>query len=82
MASFEDQLQSLCAHHATKADADEFGVMIERLAAALGFTIAIAARGDPEAINTMIEGATAHALSEAAHKAPFARMVRSAKGGS
>jgi hypothetical protein len=70
-------LQALTAKEAAAAhgDADRFGQMIEGLARALGFTVAIAARGDPKTIDTMIEGATAYAHGEAVEKATFAKFM-------
>lgn len=50
--------------------------MIERLANALGFTVAIAANGDPKAINTMMEGAVAHAMERAVDFAPTGRFMQ------
>lgn len=74
---FSEALAALCAKEqsAANGDADRMGVMIERLSAVLGFTIALAARGRPDGIDTMIEGATGYAHREAVAKAPLARFM-------
>lgn len=76
---FASKLASLVSMSAKDGDADHMGMMIERLAAALGFTIAIAARGDGDAIDTMIAGAEAYAHAEAVEKAPLARFMADMK---
>lgn len=82
MSDFADKLAALTAAEgaACKGDPDRMGVMIERLAAALGFTIAIASRGDPKFIDEMMAGAEAYAHAEAVDKAPFAQLMALAKG--
>ena len=77
MASFTDQLANLVSQEAAaaKSDADRMGVMIERLAAALGFTIALASHGDGKAIDTFIMGATSYAHEEAVEKSKFAKFM-------
>lgn len=75
MADFADKLAALVALSAKEGDAEHMGMMIERLAAALGFTIALASRGNGEAIDRMIAGAEAYAHAEAVSKAPFARFM-------
>lgn len=63
---FPDRLSALCAMELSdcRGDPDRTGAMIERLINALGFTIAIAAEGDPGISSTMLEGAVAY-LTEA-----------------
>ena len=56
------------------------GDMIEALARGLGFTVAIAANGNAEGIDTMITAAERYAMEEAADKAPFARFMAVARG--
>lgn len=74
-ANFADKLAALVSCSAKEGDAEHMGMMIERLAAALGFTIALASRGDAETIDRMIAGAESYAHAEAVHKAPFARFI-------
>lgn len=56
--TFADKLSGLCAMELTAAhgNAERIGAMIERLTNSLAFTIAIASRGDPEAIQTFLTG--------------------------
>jgi hypothetical protein len=80
-ADFASKLAVLTSAEAAAAslNPDRMGVIIERLAAALGFTIAMAAQGDRDGIDTMIAGAEAYAHQEAVHKAAFARFMALAK---
>jgi hypothetical protein len=75
---FADKLHSLTSKEMAQAnqakDAERMGDVVEALARALGFSIAIATKGDPKGIDTMIEGATAYAHGEAVDKAKFARL--------
>lgn len=80
MSGFHDRLASMLAMEAQDAGMatdrpERMGDMIEALARGLGFTVAIAANGDPEAIETMIAAAERYALEEAASKADFARFM-------
>lgn len=77
MSEFADKLAALVAHEMSEAtgDHDRMGVVIERIAASLGFGIALATGGDPRVIDTLIEGATAYAHAEAVQKAPLAAMI-------
>lgn len=81
MSNFEAALTGLCSKEAADAhgDPERMGVMIERLAASLGFTVAMAARGNGKAIDEMLEGATGYAHREAVEKAPFARFMSEMK---
>lgn len=74
---FGDKLAALCSAEAlaARADADRFGVMIERLASALGYAVAMAARGDGKVMEEMLAGAEGHAFAEATAKAKFARLM-------
>lgn len=75
--SFADALASLTSKEMTQArgDQDREADAIERIARALGFSIAMAAGGDPRAIDIMIEGATAYAHKEAVSAAPLAEVA-------
>lgn len=74
---FATKLAALCSLEAAQArgDADRSALMIERLAASLGFAVAIAACGNAAVIDEMMAGAEGYAYREAVSKAPFARMV-------
>lgn len=74
---FADRLASLISKEMTQArgDHDREADAIERLARTLGFAIAMAAGGDPKAIDPMIEGATAYAHEEAVSAAPLAELA-------
>lgn len=83
---FADALASLTSKEMTQArgDQEREADAIERLARALGFSIAMATGGNPKAIDTMIEGATAYAHEEAVATAPLAEvaaMLRKGKMG-
>lgn len=75
--SFTDELAKLTSIEAaaSKGDPERLALMIERLSAALGMTIALATRGDPRGIDEMIEGATAFAHGEAVEKARVFRLM-------
>lgn len=80
MSAFHDRLASLLAREASDAGqasdrAERMGDMIEALARGLGFTVAIAANGDAEGIDTMIAAAERYALEEAARQADVARFM-------
>lgn len=77
MSNFSEKLATLTSREMADAngDADRIGIVIERLSAALGFTIAIAARGNGPAIDNLLEGATSYAHREAVARAPFARIM-------
>lgn len=64
---------------AAHGDADRIGWVIERLAVALGFSVALAARGDPATIDALMTGAEAHAHAEAVQRGPFARIMHEVK---
>ncbi len=75
---FSDRLASVISGQAARArrDPELYAEMIERLAASLGITIAMAANGEGAQIDMLIEGATAHAHEEAVSWAPLAVMAR------
>lgn len=64
---FADRLSGLCAMElaAAHGSPDTIGEMIERLINSLAFTIAIATKGDANAMNQMIEGATSYLYESA-----------------
>lgn len=74
---FSDKLANLLAVELPLArrDPERISEMIERIASGLGLTIAVAAGGDPQRIDTMIEGATAYAHSEAVDRSKLARVL-------
>lgn len=76
--TFAEGLASFTAREAAAAknDPDRMGEMVERLAAALGFTVALAAEGDAELIDKLMVGAEAHAHAEAVERAPLVRLMR------
>lgn len=80
MEDFHGRLASMLSKEAAAAAkatdrSERMGDMIEALARGLGFTVAIAANGDPEGIETMIAAAERYALEEAADKADFAKFM-------
>lgn len=64
---FGDRLSALCAMELSDAhgDPERIGAMIERLVNSMAFTVAIAAKGDPKAVDEMLKGAESY-LYEAA----------------
>lgn len=76
-ATFAEKLAALCSLEMAKARRGQadFGEMIERLAASLGMTIAIAAQGDGPTIDGLMQGAEAHAHDEAVRQAPLGKMT-------
>lgn len=84
MSEFHDKLAAMLSKEAAAAGkatdrAERMGDMIEALSRGLGFTVAIAANGNAEAIDTMIAGAERYALEEAADKARFAQIMAMAR---
>lgn len=84
MTDFPDRLASMLAKEAAEAGkapdrAERMGDMIEAIARGLGFTVAIAANGEADGIDTMISAAERYALEEAAQKAPFAQFMAEAR---
>lgn len=85
MTDFHSRLSSMLAKEAAAAGKaadrpERMGDMIEALARGLGFTVAIAANGNAEGIDTMIAAAERYALEEAADKADFAKFMAVARG--
>jgi hypothetical protein len=77
---FSDKLHAIVAKEAAEArktkDVTRMVSMIELLARALGFSIAIASGGDPKKIDELISGAEAYAHREAVEKATLARIFQ------
>lgn len=65
--SFADRLSGLCAMElaAAHGNPERIGEMIERLTNSLSFTIAIAAKGNPQGMDEMLKGVESY-LYEAA----------------
>lgn len=64
---FDQTFARLISAEAVKArmDPERMSALIERLAATLGLTIAVACRGDGTKLDVLLEGATAYAYQEA-----------------
>lgn len=77
MSDFSNKLASLLAAELpiARRNPDRMGEMIERIAAGLGLTIAMACGGDPQRVDTLLEGATAYAHREAVERSPIARVL-------
>ena len=80
MRDFHSRLASMISKEAAEAAkvpdrAERMGDMIEGLSRCLGFTVAIAANGNAEGIETMIAAAERYALEEAIEKAPLAEFM-------
>lgn len=78
---FGDRLSALCAMELSGAhgDAERIGEMIERLLNSLAFTVAIATRGDPKAIDDMLTGASAYLYDTAAGHAKLGGLFEALK---
>lgn len=77
MSDFNTKLDILTSAELTacKGDTERLAAMVEKLGSALGFTVAMASRGDPKGIDTFCEGLTHYIHGEAVSKAPLARML-------
>jgi hypothetical protein len=77
VSNFPNELAYLVAKEsaASRRDTARIVEMIERLAAALGMTIAIASHGDPQKIETPIAGAEAYAMEEAVGRSKLLRIL-------
>ena len=64
---FGDRIAALVAKEGSlgKRDPERMAAAVEALVGSLVLMIAIATRGDPEGMNTMLEGATAYAFERA-----------------
>lgn len=78
---FADNLSALCAMElaAAHGDEDRIGEMIERLINSLSFTIAVAARGDVKAMDTMITGAESYLATAVAGHQKIGAFIEQAK---
>lgn len=76
-SEFRDKVSAACSKElaGAKGDPERMGAAVEALSAALGFTIAIAAKGNSEAISTLLEGAIAYVTEETARRAPLAGFI-------
>lgn len=63
-----------CALHA-RGDADASAALLEALATGLGIAVATMAQGQGPAIDTLLEGANAHAHETAVALAPIAALL-------
>lgn len=72
---FAGALARICSKEsaAARRDPERWAEMIERLSAALGLTIALAANCDPAKIDELMTGAEAFAHQEAVQKASVLR---------
>lgn len=70
MSNFRSDLIRLVSREAAAERQNTAGLadMIECISAALGMSIAIASRGDPKMIDTLMSGAEAYALEEAVER--------------
>lgn len=84
MNDFADNLSKLIIAESVAAagNAERSAEMLERLGAAVGMAVAIAAQGDRKAIDELMTGLEAYALQEAARQAPLAFMVAERKSAS
>lgn len=82
MSDFSTKLDVLTSGElaAAKGDPERIGIMIEKLGRALGFTVAVAARGNGKGIDELCEGVTNYVHGEAVSKAPMAAMLAIAFG--
>ena len=71
---FQTKLGAIVAKELT-GDADQMGVLIERLTDALGLAIAVASRGDAETADTLLEGASGYLAEAIAHHEKLARFM-------
>lgn len=79
---FASKLQSLVSLEVSKGtihDPEKMGSIIETLASSLGFTVALAAGGDPERANHLLEGLNNYLIVTASERAPLAKMICASK---
>lgn len=75
---FNDKLSSMVSLEMTSGtvhNPEKMAALIESLASALAFTVALSARGEAKAINHVLEGMVAYIYQVAAEKAPIASMI-------
>lgn len=75
--AFADKLSALVAMEMSQAHGNHNrqAALLEGLARKVGFSIAIMARGNPEAANNLLEGATAYIYEEASRLAKFGELM-------
>ena len=80
MSEFSTKLDVLTSGElsSAKGDPERIGIMLEKLGSALGFTIAMAARGDGAGIDELFEGISNYIHGEAVSKAPMAAALSEA----
>jgi len=78
MSEFSDKLSGLVSLEmaAAHGNPDRMAEVLERLTASVGFTIAIMAKGSPEAANSLAEGASNYLVTEAARLQKFGKVMR------
>ncbi len=79
---FAAKLHSLVSLEVSKGtihDKEKMAGIVENLASSLGFTVALAAGGDPNGISHLLEGMTSYIYEVAAERAPLAKMIASAR---
>lgn len=81
MSDFATKLSGLVAKEMADAhgDAERIAVVLERLTHALAFSIAIAAKGDPKAMQNFLTGAESYLYETAAGLAPFSEIMTRAR---
>jgi hypothetical protein len=80
--TFADKLNALVSLEVSRGtihDPTAMSNIIESLASALGFTAALAAHGEPDMADHLVEGATAYVYEVAVERAPLAKMIAAAK---
>ena len=75
MSEATDKIAAMCAQAAVDArgDADLMGELVERLAYWLGFSVAIACRGDQAEMDTVLAGLEQYVAETATKIAPLGR---------
>lgn len=75
LVNFQHRLISMVSKHAVGADEQRYAEIMEALAKALGFTVALAAHGDGKTIDILMTGIEAYAHQEAVEKARAAELM-------
>lgn len=72
--NFTSNLERLVAHElpAARRDKDRMAAMIERLGQSLALTIAVAAQGDGNVAEKLLQGSEAYIAAETARLSPIA----------
>lgn len=74
---FADALKSLVARELADggSDSERMGAAVEAVASALGLIAATATKGDPAAMDKVLEGSTQYVFEQAAFYQRFAQMM-------